>query len=695
MADYDKLHVRIEQLFEGANAPIPRPDPAGGDDMDETAEPWSADQEGTAIDSDEPARDPVPLPLPASPGELHGHGWEDYLDAINRGEHIGFRFDQGGVRPLKAYLPSVPGITVYRDDKKDTNILSLPLTTSQGSIGLLQFEKGDAAWSQQDIALVSSVIQRMAQHLENLRLLAQAEKYRQEAEDAARRMTKEGWQSYFGARQGDQLAYEYDRERVKPGMPFSPGTQDTLSFPIAARSAEIGQMTFEGITELDGRTTQLLSAILERLATHIDSLRLTEQTQKSALELQTVAEVSLASSTALDPKALLQQLVDLTKESFNLYHTHIYLLDSENQKLVLEAGASEIGRQMAAEGWMIFIDEESIVARCARTRTGFFVNDVQKQPDFLPNPLLPETASELAVPMIVGQRLLGVFDVQSKYRNAFTNEDMRTYATLAAQAAVAYQNAILFEEQMAAVERLRELDQLKTAFLANMSHELRTPLNSIIGFTQVIAEGLDGPPTEEMSNDLALIEKNGMHLLRLINEVLDMAKIEAGKMALVPADINLYELISDVLASSASLAREKNLSIKIEMDSQQKRYEMIGDNVRLRQVFLNLISNAIKFTNDGEINIRLLRRTGEIRVEVQDTGIGIPQNKLETVFEAFTQVDTSTTRKAGGTGLGLPISRRLVELHGGRLWAESSGIPGAGSTFVVELPPVMAVKSGE
>ena len=323
------------------------------------------------------------------------------------------------------------------------------------------------------------------------------------------------------------------------------------------------------------------------------------------------------------------------------------------------------------------------------------MNDVQKQPDFLPNPLLPETASELAVPMVVGQRLLGVFDVQSKYRNAFTNEDMRTYATLAAQAAVAYQNAILFEEQMAAVERLRELDQLKTAFLANMSHELRTPLNSIIGFTQVIAEGLDGPPTEEMSNDLALIEKNGMHLLRLINEVLDMAKIEAGKMALVPADINLYELISDVLASSASLAREKNLSIKIEMDSQQKRYEMIGDNVRLRQVFLNLISNAIKFTNDGEIMIRLLRRTGEIRVEVQDTGIGIPQNKLETIFEAFTQVDTSTTRKAGGTGLGLPISRRLVELHGGRLWAESSGITGAGSTFVVELPPVMAVKSGE
>ena len=190
MSDYDKLHVRIEQLFEGANAPTPRPGLEGGEDMDGTTEPWSTDQEGTTINSDEPIQDPVPLPLPTSSGELHG--WEDYLDAINRGEHIGFRFDQGGVRPLKAYLPSVPGITVYRDDKKDTNILSLPLTTSQGSIGLLQFEKGDATWSQQDIALVSSVIQRMAQHLENLRLLAQAEKYRQEAEEAARRMTKEG-----------------------------------------------------------------------------------------------------------------------------------------------------------------------------------------------------------------------------------------------------------------------------------------------------------------------------------------------------------------------------------------------------------------------------------------------------------------------------------------------------------------------
>jgi signal transduction histidine kinase len=287
--------------------------------------------------------------------------------------------------------------------------------------------------------------------------------------------------------------------------------------------------------------------------------------------------------------------------------------------------------------------------------------------------------------------LLGVFDVQSDQLNRFHEEDVRIYTTLAAQIAVALQNAKLYAEQLATVERLRELDNMKSAFLANMSHELRTPLNSILGFTQVIVEGLDGPLTDVMVADLELIEKNGKHLLNLINEVLDMAKIDSGRLSLNPEPLNLYDLMEEVLETSGPLAREKSLSLSLEANPVES-WDVIADHVRMRQIFLNLIGNAIKFTEIGGVNVQLhkIQSSSEaggdlVQLRIQDTGIGVPRNKLDEIFEAFTQVDSSTTRKAGGTGLGLPISRRLVELHGGRLWAESEG-PGKGSTFVLELP---------
>ena len=269
---------------------------------------------------------------------------------------------------------------------------------------------------------------------------------------------------------------------------------------------------------------------------------------------------------------------------------------------------------------------------------------------------------------------------------------MRTFTTLASQTSVALQNAELYAEQLATVERLRELDNMKSAFLANMSHELRTPLNSILGFTQVILEGLDGDLTDLMISDLELIEKNGKHLLNLINDVLDMAKIEAGRLNLSPEPISLYDLLDDVLISASSLVRDKNLYAKLDADPAGD-WVVMADHVRMRQVFINLISNSVKFTDQGGIRVELERmlpasegQQDRIQVRVIDSGIGIPPSKLDEVFEAFSQVDSSTTRKAGGTGLGLPISRRLVELHGGRLWAESKGIPGEGSVFLLELP---------
>jgi signal transduction histidine kinase len=391
----------------------------------------------------------------------------------------------------------------------------------------------------------------------------------------------------------------------------------------------------------------------------------------------------------LDPDRLLQRVVDLTKERFGLYHAHIYLADDAWQTLLLAAGAGEVGQKMVADNWSIPLSHQSsIVAEAAREQKSIIVNDVYHDKDsvYLSNQLLPDTRSELAIPMIVGDKVLGVFDVQSNVENYFTEEDVKIYTTLASQVAVALQNARLYVEQAATVTQLRELDRLKSSFLANMSHELRTPLNSILGFTDVMLEGLDGTLTEYMDNDLRLIQKNGQHLLHLINDVLDMAKIESGRMNLHPENFKVHSVLEEVTSITSTLASEKNLALFID-DSSDRALEIYADNTRLRQVMINLVNNSIKFTEKGTICICAKpMEGGRVLISVKDSGLGIPPDKLEAVFQEFTQVDTSSTRKIGGTGLGLPISRRLVEMHGGHLWAESTGVEGEGCTFYVELP---------
>ncbi|HLO33822.1 MAG TPA: PAS domain S-box protein [Anaerolineales bacterium] len=429
------------------------------------------------------------------------------------------------------------------------------------------------------------------------------------------------------------------------------------------------------------------ASILTTFMDITDRIQAEASIAKRAAELQTVAEVSTTTATTLEPDRLLQAVVDLTKEQFGLYHAHIYLMNEAWNTLLLAAGAGEVGRKLVAEEHAIPMSlEPSLVARSARERKTIIVNDVNSEAGFLPNPLLPETCAEMAVPMIVGDKVLGIFDVQSNNTAGFSDEDANIYITLAAQVGVALQNARLYAEQTATLNQLRELDKLKSSFLANMSHELRTPLNSILGFTDVIMEGLDGPLTEHMDSDLRLIQKNGQHLLHLINDVLDMAKIEAGRMNLNPEVFRVQEVLFEVTSITSTLAHDKNLLLLIGEHS-DREVEIYADRTRLRQVMINLVNNAIKFTDKGEIALNVSPMDGaRVLISVKDTGIGIPPEKLEAIFQEFTQVDASSTRKTGGTGLGLPISRRLVEMHGGRVWAESTGIPGEGSTFLVELP---------
>mgnify|MGYP003879136683 CR=1 FL=1 len=233
-----------------------------------------------------------------------------------------------------------------------------------------------------------------------------------------------------------------------------------------------------------------------------------------------------------------------------------------------------------------------------------------------------------------------------------------------------------------AMKRALEADRLKSEFLANMSHELRTPLNSIIGFSEVILEGIDGPLTETQEMDLTAVHEAGKHLLCLINDILDLAKIEAGRMELHREKIDLNEIISLVLSTASALVRDKEVALVSEVETDLP--PLFADPQRVRQILLNLVSNAIKFTNKGSVTVRAETDDENVTISVTDTGIGIRAEDIPIIFEEFRQVDGSTTRRYGGTGLGLPISKRLVELHGGQMWVESE--VGTGSTFSFTLP---------
>jgi signal transduction histidine kinase len=303
--------------------------------------------------------------------------------------------------------------------------------------------------------------------------------------------------------------------------------------------------------------------------------------------------------------------------------------------------------------------------------------------------MLPRTKSELATPMIIGNQLLGVLDVQSDIINYFTEEDALVQATLAAQIAVAAQNAQLFGEQVEVADQLREVDRLKSEFLASMSHELRTPLNSIIGYAEVLLDGIDGELTGDMEEDVSAIHGSGKHLLNLINDILDLAKIEAGQMDLVVEDFALTPLVEDMASANRILLRDKTVGVVIDITDDLPLLH--ADSLRVRQVINNLLTNAIKFTEQGDITIRAQRYQpdpGMIHVTIRDSGIGMTPDQLKMIFDRFRQVDQSHTRRAGGTGLGLSITKQLVELHGGQIWAESDY--GVGSTFHFTLPAAVS-----
>ncbi len=554
-------------------------------------------------------------------------GWGEFLDGIERSERISYVYENDMLSPLVNINAALDSVTQEPG-------LNVPIQVSGESIGEFRFQIG-RDWTSEEVSIANSVAKQVAQQLENIRLLTQAEQYRLRAEMAARRMTREGWQTYLSGQPQSAIGYLYDHEKIS-NLETESISEACSVQTLNVLGEKIGELSVAG-TDLNPDDEELLAEISDSLSAHLESIRLFEQTQKAlsmteslyaggeqivhadtisdvllavinatslrnfkrgqillfdrpwesdtpetgtvmgtwekdsdspgldqgiqyplnelpyisqlkrdepfltqeapnadapgilgssmavfpmvagqewigilvvtsdamdqiqadeirqienlidqaaavvkrkqsevilaqrARELQIVAQVSMATTAELDPEKLLQSVVDLTKESFGLYHAHVYLVDRNTNDLFLVAGAGKVGRVMVAKGWRIPLGaEKSLVARAARSREGIIVNDVRADPGFLPNELLPNTRSELAVPMVVGENVLGVLDIQSAEANYFTEETLNIQTTLASQIAVALQNARQYEQTQRRTENLAVLNEMGRALAASL-----------------------------------------------------------------------------------------------------------------------------------------------------------------------------------------------------------------------------------
>ena len=428
----------------------------------------------------------------------------------------------------------------------------------------------------------------------------------------------------------------------------------------------------------------VLQSSLNKMITQLQNLfkTLEQRVSDRTRDLQIAADVSRDITTVLDETQLLEQVVNRTKEGFNLYHVSIFKYNVESKELIFQAGSGDIGKVMATNHKKFYVDDSGIVPTSAKKRESILINDVQESETHYFNELLPNTKSELALPMIVGDQLVGVLDLQSEEVNRFTEDDIRVLTTLAEQIAISIQNASSFTEAQRAREVAEQANKVKSSFLASMSHELRTPLNAIINFSRFVAKGDLGTVNEEQEGTLWDVVDSAKHLLNLINDVLDMSKIESGSLKLFIADdIDLEAIIQRAVTIGKTLIEDKPVQI---ITKNNDNLPLIrGDKQRLTQILLNITSNACKFTDKGTITIATSQKGGQIVISVADTGVGIAEEDHHLVFESFKQTNAGL-RQGGGTGLGMPITKNLVEAHGGNLWLESE--VGKGSTFYISLP---------
>jgi signal transduction histidine kinase len=410
----------------------------------------------------------------------------------------------------------------------------------------------------------------------------------------------------------------------------------------------------------------------------------TRELARSVEELKALGEVSQAVSSTLDLQKVLVTIAAHAVELSGTESGAIYEFDETTEQFQLRA-THRMSEELIQALRETRVDPgETVLGRAGVAREAVQVPDILDEPSYPLREIIERDGFRalLSVPLLREDRLIGGLVVRRREPGQFQQETVDLLQTFATQSALAIQNARLFREIEEKGRELEIASKHKSEFLANMSHELRTPLNAILGYTELIIDKIYGDVPENIQEVLERVEKNGRHLLGLINDVLDLSKIEAGQLVLSLNDYSMQEVVHTVFTAVESLAAEKNLELKISVSSDLAYGK--GDEQRISQVLLNLVGNAIKFTETGEVGVEATASNDAFVVSVSDTGPGLSEADQQGIFEEFHQVDGSSTRKKGGTGLGLSIAKRIVELHGGRIWVEST--LGKGSIFWFTLP---------
>jgi PAS domain S-box-containing protein len=447
---------------------------------------------------------------------------------------------------------------------------------------------------------------------------------------------------------------------------------------------------------------RLLTTIANQTSVAVQNARLYREQQRRADQLRAVAELGRKIGSILSVDELLPFVTRLLQQTFDYYNVAIFLINPEEPEYLILKGITGWNDSKYALGTKFEQDNLGIVSWVALHGEAAVLPDVSKDPRYKEYTESGVVRSELTLPIRSGTKIVGVLDIASTMPNGFDEVDLATMQAVAEQVSIALDNARLYTELNRIVMQLKtanadleEATRHKSEFLANMSHELRTPLNAIIGFSELLQDQVFGTVNEKQARYINNILTSGRHLLALVNDVLDLAKVEAGRMELHPEDFAPDDAIRDVEAIVGGIATKKKLTIANEFNAEIANLR--ADKGKFKQILYNLLSNAVKFTPEGgsiTVNNRLVEQPNQfepaaapvqyLEISVRDTGIGIRREDQQHIFEEFRQVDNSYSRQFQGTGLGLALSRRLVELHGGRIWLESE--LGQGSTFSFILP---------
>jgi signal transduction histidine kinase len=474
------------------------------------------------------------------------------------------------------------------------------------------------------------------------------------------------------------------------------GTRSVVGAPLLREGTVVGAILIRRteVRPFTEKQIALLKTFADQAVIAIENVRLfqelearTRELAQSVGELRALGDVSQTVSSTLDLEKVLATIVSHAVQLSGCDCGVIYEYDESAQEFNLRA--SHRMEEEVVEGLRAARVHlgEGATGQAAITRTPVQIPDIQERREFTgtrARPLITRFGyrSLLSVPLLREQQILGGLTVWRRQTGEFKPEVVNLLQTFATQSALAIHNARLFREIEEKGHQLELASKYKSQFLASMSHELRTPMNAVLGYSRMLLMNVYGELPEKVKDVHQRIDKSGRHLLGLINDVLDFSKIEAGQLNLTVNPYSIKDVIQAVITSTQSLAAEKKLSLKV--ITAPDLPAIVGDERRVTQVLLNLVGNAIKFTDSGEIRVETTRANGEVIVSVADTGPGIPHDDLENIFEEFRQAEGSLAQRKGGTGLGLAIAKKIVEMHGGKISVESE--VGKGSKFTFTLP---------